>query len=72
MILLDSDVMIDLLHRYPPATRRFDALDEDEEIALSGYVGTEWIQGCKNMWRSSLLRRLWMSWKHACSTTGKR
>lgn len=48
MILLDSDVMIDLLRRYPPAMWWFDALDEDEEIALPGYAVMELIQGCKN------------------------
>ena len=48
MILLDSDVMIDLLRQYVPAIEWFDALDEDEEILLSGYVVMELIQGCKN------------------------
>ncbi len=48
MILLDSDVMIDLLRQYPPAMRWFDALDEDEEVALPGYVVMELIQGCRN------------------------
>jgi len=32
MILLDSDVMIDLLRQYPPAMRWFDALDDGEEL----------------------------------------
>ena len=48
MILLDSDVMIDILRKYPPAMEWFDALDEDEEIALPGYVMMELIQGCRN------------------------
>lgn len=48
MICLDSDVMVDLLRQYPPATEWFDTLDEDEEIVLSGYVVMELIQGCKN------------------------
>jgi predicted nucleic acid-binding protein len=48
MILLDSDVMIDLLRQYPPAMQWFDTLDDDEEIALSGYVVMELIQGCRN------------------------
>ena len=29
MILLDSDVLIDLLREYPPAMARFDALQDD-------------------------------------------
>ncbi len=31
MILLDSDVLVDLLRQYPPAIAWFDALHEDEE-----------------------------------------
>ena len=38
MILLDSDVMIDLLRQYLPAMRWFDALDDEEELRLPGYV----------------------------------
>uniref|UniRef100_A0A831ZSZ6 Type II toxin-antitoxin system VapC family toxin n=1 Tax=Desulfacinum infernum TaxID=35837 RepID=A0A831ZSZ6_9BACT len=48
MILLDSDVMIDLLRQYPPAVAWFDTLDPDKEIALPGYVVMELIQGCRN------------------------
>jgi predicted nucleic acid-binding protein len=48
MILLDSDVLIDLLRKYPPATKWFDTLSEDEELAVSGYVVMELLQGCRN------------------------
>lgn len=48
MILLDSDVMIDLLRQYPPAIKWFDGLDDDEELLLPGYVVMELIQGCRN------------------------
>ncbi len=48
MILLDSDVMIDLLRQYPPAIAWFDTLNEEEEIALPGFVVMELIQGCRN------------------------
>jgi len=57
MILLDSDVMIDLLRQYPPAMRWFDALDEDEEVALPGHVVLELIQGCRNKWEQERLQR---------------
>lgn len=57
MILLDSDVMIDLLRRYPPAVQWFDMLDEDEEIALPGYVVLELIQGCRNKQEQERLER---------------
>jgi predicted nucleic acid-binding protein len=49
MILLDSDVMVDLLRQYPPATKWFDSLNDEEEIALSGYVVMELIQGSSNL-----------------------
>ena len=48
MILLDSDVLIDLLRNYPPAIEWFDTLEEDEELMVSGYVVMELIQGCRN------------------------
>lgn len=48
MILLDSDVMIDLLRQYAPAITWFDTLDEEEELLLPGYVVMELIQGCGN------------------------
>lgn len=48
MILLDSDVLIDLLRKYPPAVVWFNALPEDEELVVSGYVVMELIQGCRN------------------------
>jgi predicted nucleic acid-binding protein len=57
VILLDSDVMIDLLRQYPPAVAWFDMLDEDEEIALPGYVVMELIQGCRNKEEQERLQR---------------
>jgi predicted nucleic acid-binding protein len=35
MIVLDSDVLIDLLRKYPPAMAWFDALQGDEELAAN-------------------------------------
>lgn len=46
MVLLDTDVMIDLLRQYPPAVDWLDTLG-DEEILLPGFVVMELIQGCK-------------------------
>jgi hypothetical protein len=34
VILLDSDVLIDLLRRHPPAVQWLDALHEDEELVV--------------------------------------
>ena len=48
MILLDSDVIIDLLRQYPPAMMWFDALNDEEVLILPGYVVMELIQGCRN------------------------
>lgn len=47
MVLLDTDVMIDLLRGYPPAVAWLNSLGE-EEIVLPGYVVMELIQGCTN------------------------
>ncbi len=48
MILLDSDVLVDLLREYPPAAAWFDGLPEDEELVVPGYVVMELIQGCRS------------------------
>ena len=47
MIVLDSDVMIDLLRQYRPAIAWLDSLGE-EEIILPGFVVMELLQGCRN------------------------
>jgi len=57
MILLDTDVMIDLLRQIPPAMAWFETLDENEEIALPGYVVMELIQGCRNKEEQERLQR---------------
>ncbi|MBM4423277.1 MAG: type II toxin-antitoxin system VapC family toxin [Chloroflexi bacterium] len=44
MVLLDTDVMVDLLREHVPAVRWLDSLDE--EILLPGFVVMELIQGC--------------------------
>jgi predicted nucleic acid-binding protein len=57
MILLNSDVVIDLLRKYPPGIAWFDTLDEDEELALPGYVLMELLQGCRNRAEQDKLQR---------------
>lgn len=47
MLLLDTDVMIDLLRQYPPAVAWLESVG-DEEIVLPGFVVMELIQGCRN------------------------
>ena len=46
MVLLDTDVMIDILRGYPPALAWLRSLNDDV-IALPGFVLMELIQGCK-------------------------
>ena len=48
MILLDSDIMIDLLRQFLPAIDWLDSLPDEEELILSGFVVMELIQGCRN------------------------
>jgi len=71
MILPDTDVMIDILRKYPPAMKWFDALDGNEEIVLPGYVLMELIQGCGNKGEQEQLQRsvepygvIWLSPNH--------
>ncbi len=47
MIILDTDVMIDLLRQYPPAVAWLESFG-DEEIVMPGFVIMEVIQGCSN------------------------
>lgn len=47
MILLDTDVMIDLLREYQAAVGWLDSLGEEETV-LPGFVVMELIQGCRN------------------------
>lgn len=56
MIILDSDIMIDLLRKHPPAITWIASLG-DEEIALSGFVMMELIQGCRNKAEQEKLAR---------------
>jgi predicted nucleic acid-binding protein len=48
MILLDTDVMVDILRGYEPAITWLTAV-ADDEIGIPGLVAMELIQGCQNM-----------------------
>lgn len=56
MILLDTDVMIDLLRQHPPAVTWLESLSE-EEIILPGFVVMELIQGCRDKGEQERLER---------------
>ena len=45
--MLDTDVIIDILRKYEPAVSWIKK-NKNEEIALSGFVKVELLQGCKN------------------------
>lgn len=47
MIVLDTDVMVDLWRRYTPAVTWLTSIP-NEEIILPGFVVMELIQGCQN------------------------
>jgi predicted nucleic acid-binding protein len=56
MVLLDSDVMIDILRQSSPALTWLDMLG-DEEIVLPGFVVMELIQGCGNKTEQAMLKK---------------
>lgn len=47
MLLLDTDVMIDVLRRHPPAVAWLSSLG-DTPLLLPGFVVMELIQGCRS------------------------
>ena len=58
MLLLDTDVMIDVLRGHPPAVAWLGTV-HTEVIALPGYVAMELIQGCRDhQEQRDLLREL--------------
>ena len=46
MVLVDTDVMVDLLRQHAPAVTWLNSL-EDVEILLPGFVVMELTQGCR-------------------------
>lgn len=47
MILLDTDVMVDVMRRYPPATDWLASLGA-EAVGIPGLVAMELVQGCRD------------------------
>ncbi len=47
MILIDTDVMVDIMRRYAPAVAWLDSLGS-ETTGLPGLVAMELLQGCRN------------------------
>lgn len=57
MLLLDTDVMVDVLRGFPPALAWLASL-VDEPIVLPGFVVMELIQGCRNRREQRKLERV--------------
>lgn len=57
MILVDTDVMVDLLREYLPAVAWLNSLGE-EEIILPGFVVMELVQGCRNKAEQEKVERI--------------
>lgn len=56
MVLLDTDVMVDILRRYPRAIAWLEQLGE-EGLLLPGFVVMELIQGCRTKEEQEKLER---------------
>jgi predicted nucleic acid-binding protein len=56
MVLLDTDIMIDLLRRQPAALAWLESLGSTS-ILLPGYVGMELVQGSRNKQEQATLLR---------------
>lgn len=57
MILIDSDVMVDIVRRYPPALEWLDSLGL-ADVTLPGFVVMELIEGCRNKQEQSRLDKI--------------
>lgn len=56
MLLLDTDVMVDIMRGYDPALQWLGTVSENA-IALPGFVVMELVQGCDNQAEQELLLR---------------
>lgn len=57
MLLLDTDIMIDVLRRFPPALAWL-AANAGEEIVLPGFVVLELLQGCRDKVEQQRVERI--------------
>ncbi|MCX6375856.1 MAG: PIN domain-containing protein [Armatimonadetes bacterium] len=56
MIVADTDVMVDLLRRFPPAMEWLGSLDD--RLVLPGFVVMELIAGCKDRTEQRQVERI--------------
>ena len=57
MLLLDTDVMIDVLRRFPPALAWLES-HAAEEVILPGFVVLELLQGCRERVEQERVERI--------------
>lgn len=57
MLLVDTDLLVDVLRRYPPVLAWLDTLG-DEELSVPGFVAMELIQGCSNKMEQKRVERM--------------
>src|SRR3989338_1532298 len=67
MVLLDSDILIDYLRRYPPALAFFKDLDL-KEAAISTITHMELIRGCKKKVHAQTVDKLVKNFKSIAIT----
>ncbi len=56
MLLLDSDIMVDVLRRYAPAITWLNSLSD--QVAVPGYVAMELYQGCRDKSEQERVQRV--------------
>ncbi|PKO23391.1 MAG: VapC toxin family PIN domain ribonuclease [Chloroflexi bacterium HGW-Chloroflexi-1] len=58
MQLVDTDVLVDVLRKHPPALTWLAALGS-ETLGMSGLVAMELLQGCRNRAEQRQVEKLW-------------
>ncbi len=56
MLLLDTDILVDVLRRYPPAIAWLNS--RTDQVAVPGYVAMELFQGCRNKSEQERVQRV--------------
>ncbi|MEQ8192392.1 MAG: type II toxin-antitoxin system VapC family toxin [Candidatus Eremiobacterota bacterium] len=56
MIIVDTDIMIDILRQYPNSLNWLATIDE-EDIALPGFVVFELLMGCRNKQEQDIIEK---------------
>ena len=69
MILLDTDVVVDIFRQYPPAMDWLAPI-VTEKIILSGFVIIELIQGCKNKMDQEIVEKKLINYDIAWPSAG--